>query len=150
MTRWGKLTKATRDRYTRIGARYGLTRSQTERRYNRGTFNPGSPRPERRVPLNAPFSIISDRETLTAVAFHNVQSVSLGSSEIDEYDMFERLRNAPNSVLIRLANLRDFEELQDLARPQTRFGRGTPAWLRAVFYQDENGKWRNPFWYHSS
>ena len=150
---FGNLTHRNQDRIAREGARYGLTRRQSRERYNRGTFNPLSRKPERRIPARAPYYPVSAGPVLKGQAMRNMDAklgddFSYQSGRFGVLDAVEH--HASDDALRRMANASE-DELRTWAESQRRFsykGKPTPEWLRSLGWTDSKGKWHNVFWYH--
>lgn len=154
---FGDYTPANRDRIAREGARFGLTRRQTAERVNRGTFNPLSRDELKQVPRNAPFYPLETGRVLRDRAMRNVDKVLdfddpfMIAKGVDRNTILGAIENhASDQALIRMANASE-DEMKDWARYQksrSYKGKKTPEWIRSLGWYDENGKWRNIFWYH--
>lgn len=157
---WGQLSRASRDRATRVAAeRYGLTRRQARERYNRGTFSPFSKDPAKRVPesvrkhpQNYPrYQASTDLESLRERAYRNVDS-ALSRETFQYSDVTVRdsvYQRASVDALLKMANASD-DELMKWARAQnpSQGKKLVPGWQSDFGWWDSNGKWHNIFWYH--
>lgn len=149
---FGKLTKASRDRAARVGARdYGLSRRQVRERYNRGTYRPFAKRPGDRVPKHSPVRPVTGPDVLNDLRDRAQQNFDRQLGDTFKYNrstVVNAIQNhASVAALRRMAGASE-DELLTWASVQKRYGKSTPSWLRNMGWVDEKGKWNNVFWYH--
>lgn len=151
---YGTLTKKNQEKIAREGARYGLTRRQSRERYNRGTFNPLARTPEKRIPERAPYYPVAVGTELKTRAMANIDRVLDFQDPFSEANRTAVLdaveHHASDAALRRMANASE-DELKQWAkyqRARSYKGKQTPDWVRDLGWRDDNGKWRNVFWYH--
>lgn len=159
---FGSLSKAARDRAARAGAQYGLTRRQVRERYNRGTYNPFARQdPLQRIPpefrgeasLTPGGQIVVDWD---ALALTNMNAIFGEASPYgerikwNEFTVMTNIANMPERV-VRVMAMATEDEMYEFAYVRSRDENvRLPYGLTAadIFWQDENGSWRNAFWYH--
>lgn len=149
------LTKQSRDRVARAGAQYGLTRRQTRERYNRGTYNPLSSNPVKRVPARAPYYPVVMGRSLKDQAIANMDRAFGERLKYNRFNVLDAIENhASEAALRRMANaspdeLEHWAEYQRRNSYTTRNGdrQVTPGFVRSLGWSD-HGRWRNVFWYH--
>lgn len=160
--KFGDLGKAARERAARAGREYGLTRRQTRERYNRGTFNPLSSDPGKRVPLEyrhftgpggtgvdwqeaaldnlrakfGDYFKVND-DTLVFNAYHMSDDIARLVATAGEDELSAWASIQPDAD----GNAPDIETLRDA---------GLPDWvtLDDIGTYDDDGNWYNIFWYH--
>lgn len=161
--RFGKLSRASRERAARAGAEYGLTRRQVRERYNRGTFNPfARSNPDLRVPRefrNQPrtggggidwsdAALANMERHLGMYVKYNDFNVIARAEDVYPHKSQQVLRviaQASENELLSWASVQDVNG----APPDIDAFPNLPAGLTVddVGYYT-NGKWNNIFWYH--
>lgn len=157
---WGELSKRSRDRAAReAAAKYGLTRRQARERYNRGTYSPFSPNPEKRIPQSVRkhpqryprYEASADLESLRERAYQNIESALAAESfEYNPFAVLDAVNNrASVDALVKMGNA-THDELLRWARAQNpaQARKAVPGWKPDMGWWDDNGKWHNIFWYH--
>jgi hypothetical protein len=156
--RWGELSKAARDRAARAGREYGLSRAAVQKRYNRGTYNPLSPDPVKRLPRE--LQQVADLEgniDWAELAERNVLDKLSEYYKFNEDAVIANIYNYGNESLWRIMATATEDELITWASVQPVNGDtpdrsafvGLPPGLTVddVGYFT-NGQWNNIFWYH--
>ena len=157
---WGDLTRKSRDRAARESMqKYGLTRRQVRDRYNRGTYNPFSPAPVKKVPESVrkhphKYPAYRDSDDFTALrdkAFANIDAslVSL-TMQYNIFNVRDMIDNHATVDTLRKMADASAEDIMSWATPQTaaearKLG---AVWKAEYGWKDDNGKWHNVFWYH--
>lgn len=153
---FGDLSKSARDRAARAGREYGLNRRQVRERYNRGTFNPLA---RKDSPLRVPAelrreAVITESGEISvdweALALTNMQNRLGDYFKWNMFAVVENISHSTPAVLYAMAMATEDELMQFAFVQSPDEDAQLPYGLtpRDIFYQDDNGKWINPFWYH--
>jgi hypothetical protein len=156
---FGQLSKRAQERALRAGREYGLERKQVRDRYNRGTFNPLSSRPQLRVPtelrrFTPPDTGVTDwREAALAnVRYHlsdywkfNNHTITENVDEHASPELLKIIALASEGELIEFALVQE-EDSDSLSLPHGL----TKADIGYYVHGKKSGKpeWVNIFWYH--
>ncbi len=167
--RWGDLSKSAQERAARIAdQRYGLTREQVRRRYNRGTFNPfARGDPLLRIPAEFRHeAVYNEQDELVvdwgALAKQNMARVFGPSGRYgerikwNEHTVERNIDHAGESVLRLMAQASEseLEELAFIQNPSESVALPGELKMKDIGYYVGSKKnpgereWINIFWYH--
>lgn len=156
--RFGDLSKKARERAARAGREYGLSRAAVRARYNRGTYNPLSTDPVKRLPRE--LQDLADEEgnvDWAQLAEDNFIDKLGDYVKFNEDAVIENLHGYGNERLWRVVAMATEDELYGWAFVQPVNGQAPE---RSAFYNLPSGlsvsdvgyytndKWNNIFWYH--
>lgn len=156
--RFGDLTKAARERAYRAGKVHGLSREAIRKRYNRGTYNPLSTDPLKRLPAelrphadeagNVDWADLAERNMISKLRDYYTFNEDVAVANIHEYGnerVWKVMAMATEDELVTWASVQDV----DGRAPDREAFAGLPGGLNVgdVGYYT-NGKWNNIFWYH--
>lgn len=155
--RFGDLSKSARDRAARAGREYGLSRAAVRARYNRGTYNPLSTDPVKRLPRELQQVASAEGEIDWAqLAEDNVLDKLRDYYKFNEFAVVDHIHNYGNETIWRVMATATEDELLAWASVQDVNGEAPDIEsfpnLGGLSIDDvgyyTNGRWNNIFWYH--
>lgn len=156
--RFGDLSKAARDRAERAGRVHGLSRAAVRARYNRGTYNPLSTDPLKRLPAELrPHADETGQVDWARLAERNVIAKLGDYVKFNEDAVVDNIYTHGNERVWRVMAMATEDELITWASVQPVNGQspniaafsglfGGLSIEDVCFYT--NGGWNNIFWYH--